>query len=305
MDVNEDSLETPSAMSPARQIVIIFIAVLFSAGINNVQAQLRRYLNDSPAKERAVEKELEKEAYSVITKKTVAYGDTLSYSEMTYAIQSFDGANDKITIFERPFNHTLYIECPGDSLKIEDLYSLVKVHFLRPDLLEIVYSPRGGSDQGYEDVLILGIDNGKINVAMAILTVNEYDMPGEYGLYQVRLKLQGQTLRDCQLAVTIREILKSNADRSKDFDHSSSFALKFDEKRRIFYNQLQHLNKVFGMSDSSAGSDRLLSGDYPVINLGKYAYYYIDDAWYERDKDAIGRKNSMSIIGPKRSFIIP
>jgi hypothetical protein len=67
-------------------------------------------------------------------------------------------------------------------------------------------------------------------------------MLGEYGLYEVRLKLRGQTLHDCQLAVSIREKFKSSADRSKNYDRSRGYALKFDEKRKIFYNQVKHLD---------------------------------------------------------------
>lgn len=78
-----------------------------------------------------------------------------------------------------------------DSIEIEDISGLVKVHFLRPELLEVVYSPRGGSDQGFDYVMILGINKEHLWTVTEFLTTNEYATSGEYHLHDVRLKLQG------------------------------------------------------------------------------------------------------------------
>jgi hypothetical protein len=274
------------------QIIMIFI---LTAWVTNANAQLWRYLNNDSNSEAVSEKLLDEQACSVVTRTAVFYSDTFTYKVREYCLRSFDGSPDKITIFERPFSHSLIIEGQIDSLKILDFYSLVKLHFLRDDLLEVVFSPRGGSDQGYEDVLILGIEKGKIHVALEMLTINEYDILNEYGLYEVRLKLLGQTLHDCQLAVTIHEVRREK-DRSKNFDRKKQYALKFDEGEKIFYNQIVHLHGNFKIERSSGDQNRLIDGDYPVINLGKTVYYYVDRRWYERFDDAATGSKTLSRV---------
>jgi hypothetical protein len=80
----------------SNRTLIILSILFFYTGNNIAHAQLWRYLNDSPEKKKAADKELKKEASSVITKKTVAYGDTYTYDVMTYAIKTFDDSQQKL-----------------------------------------------------------------------------------------------------------------------------------------------------------------------------------------------------------------
>ena len=275
---------------------LLLFLLLGACTATNTKAQLWRYLNNDPENEKTAEMAIKGEASSIITRRVIAYGDTLSYEVMTYAIQTFDSVSEKVTIFEKPFGHKLTIKCAHDRLTIGDFYCLTKVHFFRTDLLEIVYSPRGGSDQGYDNVLILGIDKGKFCIAMHAQSVNEYSIPDEYGLYELRLKPSGGTLPDFQLAVSIHEILKSGTKPSKNYDRRHGYVLKFDVKKRIFYNGVQHLNAIYKFDDNASGKDKLLAGDYPVIDLGKDVYYFIGNLWYERSNDKPEEKETMSLV---------
>ncbi len=285
-------------MKLTNQIIIILILCTCSV---RVRAQLYRYLNDNSKLDSASEGLLDKEACSMITRSEVVYSDTFSYPIRTYCIRALDGADNKVTIFERPFSFTLHIECPNDSLKIADFNGLIKVHFLRSDLLEIVFIPRGGSDEGHEDVLILALNKGKFCVVMALETVDEYEMAYEYRLHSVRLNLHGQNLRNCQLKVNVQELFKSRDNPSRNFDRHNQYILKFDERQKVFYNQVRHLNGVFKIVDYSHPGKKLVAGDYPVINLGKDKYCYIDNNWYLLG-DTIREKRSIWFAVPSLSF---
>ncbi|MDN3583093.1 hypothetical protein [Mucilaginibacter flavus] len=277
-------------MIPINRISIILCLLIFYVGNNKAHAQLWKYIGDTPEKEKAFEKELSKEASSVITRKSIAYGDTFSYDTRIYTINSFDGHPAKISLWEKPFNgHVFHIDIPGDHLVIGDFSGLAKVHHLSNDILEIVYSPRGGSDQGYDNVLLLGVDKGKFCVLMEILSVNEYEMPGEYGLYQLHLKLSGKTADNYQLALHIRDLVKSNKPK-KSFDKSSYTLLKFDKTQHIFYNETKIMDTVAAMYDGIGNTKKYpMKGVYPRIKLGVYDYFFANRLWYAAGKDTTGR----------------
>jgi hypothetical protein len=269
------------------RIVAILLVLIFYAGNHTAYAQLWRYLNDSPEAEKAADMALKKEAFSVITKRTIAYGDTFPYDVMTYAIRSFDGRPAKISLWEKPFHgHIFHIDLPGDKLIIPDFSGLAKVHHLSSDLLEIVYSPRGGSDQGYDNVLLLGVNKGKFCVVMEILSINEYEGLGEYGLYNLHLKLSGQSVNNYQLAIHIRDLLKSDKPK-KSFDRSSNYILKFDKNLHIFYNEMRSMNAVVELYDTKTSKTKLrqIKGSYFVIKLGEYEYIFLNGGWCDIYKD--------------------
>jgi hypothetical protein len=274
---------------------IIIILILFGHATKS-SAQLWRYLDYDPKAEKAFEKTLDKEACSIIVRSEIVYGQKSTYKSRTYCIQSFDGNRSKIVLSERSHGHMLSIQGPRDSMKIEDFTGLVKMHFLRPELLEVVYSPRGGSDQGFDYVMILGINEKRLCIVTEFLTVDESNMADEYHLYEVHLKLQGSTLRNCELALTIRNLLKSGASRSKSYDRKSVYVLRFETSRNIFYNKIKHLNAVYEMYPSG-GKGRLLTGDYPMVDLGAdEEYYYIDDTWYALVKEEAGKNSILSKV---------
>ncbi|WP_419701725.1 hypothetical protein [Mucilaginibacter sp. NFX135] len=274
-------------MTFTNRIAAVLLVLIFYAGNNTAYAQLWRYLNDSPGAEKAADMALKKEAFSVITKRIIAYGDTFSYDVMTYAIRSFDGRPAKISLWEKPFSDRIFhIDLPDDNLIIPDFYCLTRVRHLSNDILEIVYSPRGGSDQGFDNVLLLGVNKGKFSVVMEILSINEYDGPGEYGLYNLHLKLSGKNVNDYQLALHVRDLLKSDNPK-KSFDRSGNYMLKFDKSLHIFYNEMRSMNAVVELYDTKTSKTKLrqIKGSYPVIKLGEYEYIFLNGLWYEVTKD--------------------
>jgi len=273
------------------KLLLAFATFILVAG-NTANAQLWRYIGDSQEKEKAADRALKKEAFSVITKRTIAYGDTFSYEVMTYVIKSFDAKLAKIRLWEKPFyKHVFHIDLPDDKLIIPDFYSLVRVHHLSNDLLEIVYSPRGGSDDGYDNVLILGVNKNKFCIVMEILSVHEFDGPDEYGLYNLHLKLTGNSVDNYQLNINVRDLLKSN-DKAKSYDHNSTFQLKFDKDQHIFYSINQNLDAYVYQEDTKPRK-RHVKGVYPTINLGDDKYCYFNKKWYSVWQDQTTGKFTM------------
>jgi len=272
-----------------KRTLIVLSILFFYTGNNIAHAQLWRYLNDSPEKQKAADRELKKEAFSVITKKTIAYGDTFSYDIMTHAIKTFDGTIAKINLWEKPFSDRLFhIELPCDTLAIRDFYSLERVHHLSSNLLEIVYSPRGGSDDGYNNVLILGVNNGKFCIVAEIQSAHEFDD----GFYNLRLKLLGASINNYKMRVKVRDLLHSGDKDRKSYDKRASFLLKFDKDRHIFYTSKRKLD-AYTYQDDYITKKHHITGVYPMIELGDYRYCFYNKAWYSIGKDQTTGELSM------------
>ena len=249
-----------------------------------------------PKADLTFQKTLDKEACSITSGSEVFAGEKSTYKTRTFCIQSFDGTRSKIAFSEIHHGHTLSIAGPDTTIEIDDISGLVKIHFLRPELLEVVYSPRGGSDQGFEYVMILGVNKNRLCFISEFLTINESVISHEYHLHEVHLKLQNQRLGDYQLTANVRDMLKASVHRSKNYDRKSVYVLRFDGTRKIFYNRIEHLNAAFRI-DSSSARPSLLNGDYPTVDLGpNEKYYYIGDTWYALTSDDSGNKSIMSKV---------
>ena len=272
-------------MTFTNRITIVLLVLTFYVGNNTAYAQLWRYLNNSPEAEKAADMALKKEAFSVITKRTVVDKDTFPYDVMTYAIRSFDGRTAKISLWEKPFSDRVFhIDLPGDNLIIPDFYCLVRVHHLSDDILEIVYSPRGGSNDGYDNVLLLGVNENKFRILMEIQCIQESEVPEWYYLYNLHLKLSGKSVNNYQLALHVRELRKDDKPK-KSYDKSNNYTLKFDKNLHIFYSEVKPMDAVVEVYDTNKTKPRQIKGDYPVIKLGEYEYVFWDGLWYEANKD--------------------
>jgi len=236
-------------------------------------AQLWSYVGWTPAKEKAFEKRLKKEAYKVITHYDA---DKFPNDEMIYRLESLDSSICYVHIMYVPFSGEYNITCKTDSLKIADCQGVNRLHFLRKDLFEIVYRPRGGSDDGYENVLLLAIRNGKFRIAMDAQTMHDYDGPGFVGLDETHLTLTGTP--PTYLLTLKNHDLRRYDKRSKNFDHYHIYTLRYNNKLNVFYNAYEKVNGYVYNDDPK--NEYRISGVFPVINLGEYKYCYTNDCWY-------------------------
>jgi hypothetical protein len=148
------------------------------------------------------------------------------------------------------------------------------VHFLNKNLLEILYSPRGGSDDGYQNVMILCIDKGKLHVCMEVESDHQFDGPGLWGEYYLTAKFSGQNKSGCQLSISTNDRYRSKTHPEKNHNRNARFMVKFDPQKKIFYNTYKNVYAFIGSSQKPT------IGYYPVIKLGDREYYYIANAWY-------------------------
>ncbi|WP_295666985.1 hypothetical protein [uncultured Mucilaginibacter sp.] len=259
------------------------VSVLILAGCSfckNANAQLWSYLGDTPAKEKAFDKYLKKEAYKVIKRHTPD-ADRFPYDEMIYRIRSLDSSLQYIHITQVPFTKTLSIKCATDSLEIEDCVGPARLHLLRKDLFEIVYSPRGGSDDGYENVLLLSIKNGQFRIALEIESWHDFDGTDFFELDEAHLNLAGLEPKNYQLTVKAHERRRAD-DKAESFDHYETYRFRYDDKLNVFYSF--HV-PVSGFIVDDSEKKRHVIGTFAVINLGEAKYCYINDCWYVTGRD--------------------
>jgi hypothetical protein len=278
-----------------KPIAITLLLVTFCLFNNNANAQLWRYLNDSPEKEKAAELAIEREASSVKIASIVAYSDTLKYKILTYNIQTLDGLDDKISMYYTPFSGQFTIKSTTDSLIINDYSSTDSVHFVKKNLLELLYSPRGGSDDGYQNTMMLYIVNGKIGIAMEIETDHQFDFPNGWGEYYATVKLTGENRNNYKLTVKTNDRLYSEGKQARNHNLNNRFVLSYDAKRNIFYSNLKLVNGRFDIWDYSIDKfkARHFQGKYPLIKLGDREYYYINRIWYAAGKNMFTGRNSL------------
>ncbi len=259
----------------------MIVSVFFCC--KNANAQLWSYIGDTPAKEKAFDKYLKKEAYRVITHHT---SDEFKapYDEMIYRLQSLDSALYYVHIMQVPFaTKTLTITTSTDSLKIEDCMGPARLHLLRKNLFEVVYSPRGGSDDGYDNILLLAIRNGKFIISMEIESMHDYDGPGFFGLNETHLFLTGEIPQKYQLTLKNHDLRRYDK-KAKNFDHYHSCQLKYDYKLNLFYTSYEAINGwVWDYDDDDHKTQ--VKGTFPVIKFGDIAYCFINDCWYSVGKD--------------------
>lgn len=282
-------------MTLPKPATITLLLVFFCLFNSNANAQLWRYLNDSPEKEKAAELAIEREASSVKAASMVAYSDTLRYKIITYDIQTLDGLNDKISMYYIPFSGQLTIKSTNDSLNIVDYTSTDSVHFINKNFLELLYSPRGGSDDGYQNTMILYVMNGKIGIAMQIETDHQFDFAKGWGEYYATVKLTGENRDSYKLHVKTNDRLYSKAKHVRSLNLNNRFVLNYDKKRNIFYNNFRMINGRSCIWDYS--TDKLhikyFKGKYPVIKLDDHNYCYTKGIWYAVGKNNFNGKSTL------------
>lgn len=267
-------------MTLSKRIAVISMLLSFCTINNNAHAQLWRYLNDSPAKEKAADLAVERDASSV--KEAIGGVDSFSYKIITYDLRSLEGKIYRVVTAQKPFTKILNISCGTDSLNIYDLVGVDSVHFLTKNLLEILYSPRGGSDDGFQNTMILCINKNKLHIAMEIESDHQFDGPGLWGEYYLTAKLTGQTDKSYQFSIKTIDRYHSKTHPSKNYNLHARFTVRFDARKKIFYNIYKNVDALINEWDDKNGkkSEKRITGYYPAIKLGSREYYYIGNIWY-------------------------
>jgi hypothetical protein len=267
-----------------RIIFLLFLFHFYSGG--EAFSQLWRYLdNFGPAREEAHDKALAKDAISVVTKYDTSTGDSDAYTVRTYQLEALDGGKCKVQLYYIPFSKEFSIDYGKESLKIEEFMGLSQVHVLNKNLLQINYSVRGGSNQGYQHILILAIIKGKPQIVLNIQSVDEFGYGEMYGLYTVDLKHLMINKENQQIFLSTREEY-SDIDWSKSYINYNRFYLVFSKAEYIFFNQFRTLKGKYKLGEfaSDKFNEVELNGEFKIIHLDQADYYYINKRWYNRGR---------------------
>ncbi|MBS1532054.1 MAG: hypothetical protein JSU01_17265 [Bacteroidetes bacterium] len=266
------------------------VVVMLLSFSTSVKAQLWSYINVTPESEKAAELRIEREASSVKEVPIIVYGDTLSYTLTTYDLQSFDGKLYNVAVSQKPFTKRLNISCGNDSLVFIDVMGMDSVHFLNKNFLEILYSPRGGSDLGLQNTVVICIEKGKLHVAMEIESAAQSAGPDEWSEYYSTAELKGNDETDYQFLIKTNDRYHSDKHPKKNHNLNAKFGVKYDSERKIFYNTYRDVNAVVGdwevpgFKTKTKTKLTYMKGHYPAIVLGDEEYYYIKGCWYSARK---------------------
>lgn len=115
-------------------VIASITSILLCVPATRSSAQLWTYLGKyDPKAVAAIEKNLDREACSINSGTELFAGEKSNYKVRTFCIQSFDGSRSKIALSEIHRGHALSIGGPDSSIIIDDISSLKKIHFLRPE----------------------------------------------------------------------------------------------------------------------------------------------------------------------------
>jgi len=215
-----------------------------------------------------------------------------------YDITTFDNINNKVHVELDYVHNILSVYNHSDTIHISDFTELsdspklIDKHFLR-----IKYGIRAGSDVSYTHVLILCVYKNRLIESLHITSsynyvfnktynreVDSLKLFDEKGNYSTELSLVdfGNTYK---LEAAVYNYHKSKQDISDNFSRNESYYLSFDTDRYIFYSGIYdlHDNFLIYQPPHENAFQRPLDGRFPMIKLDSFIYYYIDNAWYEKD----------------------
>ena len=212
-----------------------------------------------------------------------------------YTIQSLDGTSEKIYVTDDYMHDSIKIRCLKDSLQIEQDYQVDSASILNKNFLRIIYRPKCGSDCRLRGIIFLCVKGGKLYVSMRATLLFEEEITRVYdrrtdslklfdekSVYKLKLRLTGENKSDYKLLANIHDMNSSKHDPLTSYNHDDKTTLNFDVQENIFYNDFKDINASFDIWDPKAGEvKRRITGNFPVIKLGRKEYYYINDIWYE------------------------
>jgi len=182
----------------------------------------------------------------------------------TYTIRSFEGIQVDVNFYYRPGSEKLVISCLQDTLVLDDYWAMDTVKILDRVFLQLNYSRRGGSNEGFGSLILLYFSNGRLGEALNIESYSNWDMrPANYLLFTVDAQLTGHDVDSYQLKLTIHDERRSKLQPRLDNRLDKVENLSFDKRSRCFYS---HLDPLRGVT-------------VPVVTILKNTYSYVNGHW--------------------------
>lgn len=209
-------------------------------------------------------------------------------------IQSFDGKTQTINVSHDSGHDVLTISTAKDTIRINHCSGLEETSSFNKHFVKISYQVRGGSGIRLRRMIILTSKNDRLYSSLHVTSLFseqfiDYSkkapssVSDKTSLYEVKIRSFD---RDHQkLILSIHDTLQSKDQPKSNHNSKSDIALNFDATRNVFYSNEAKMAQDFVFHDSKTGqkNKKYLKGEVPVVELGKYVYYYTKGDWYEKN----------------------
>ena len=209
----------------------------------------------------------------------------------TYQIQSLDGKESKVKIWDHFEKGIIRITYLKDTINIYESTGIDKIKVLNNNFIKINYRFRGGSDMAVGNVIILCVNNNKLYEAAHVEDYINWDVHGEKADNHIKISLVGSNKKSYKLNVYVYDRFSSKNDPLLNYNYYNKSVLNFDVSRNVFYSLKEDIYQIFAIYDHKTNKEnkQQIRGNYPVIILGKDNYYYIKNEWYN-----VGDNNQLS-----------
>jgi len=198
----------------------------------------------------------------------------------TFKIISLDGKNEKVTITPDYVGKVLTITCLESKISIPDFWGVFpEIRILNKNFIELTYAVRGGSNIGLGNTLIVCVSHNKLCVAIHVLNHSSFDAGDEKDNYHIKLVLNGSNDNNYRLNVSIHDNVISKPNPEISYNYNNETVLSFDNKKDVFYSIKESIHNYYIVP--KGGKKQKISGNYPIVFLGKETYYFINNKWYQ------------------------
>jgi hypothetical protein len=215
-------------------------------------------------------------------------------------LESLDGKNDEIVIFNDWMNRQIVISHLSDStfrkdsllaycfddsvLVFDNFYGEVEFRLLNKNFLEILYSAHGGSGYHLKHMILICTDKGRLFTSLFTTAESNYIYGEDANLdiYQLRPFLYKKN-GDFVLKMKSRLWIKSKLKTSKEY------VFKFDRQQKIFYSEQKRIKSdctIHSLAEYKNSDTHLaVDGFIYLLRIGDPASISIDNNWYTYASD--------------------
>jgi len=200
----------------------------------------------------------------------------------TFNLVSLDDKATKVKITPDYVNRVLRMTCLKDTISIRDFWDVPpKIEMLNKMFIKINYEVRGGSNLGLGNTLILCVKGNKLFEAMHVLRYTNWNSGDEKMDYRIRLSLNGSNRNNYHLTVSVDDYVYSKRNPETNYTYNNKTILSLDQRNNVFYSIKENVYNQVAVTRGGKSTKQKVSGNFPVIILGKETYYYINNRWYQ------------------------
>ncbi len=187
----------------------------------------------------------------------------------TFNLTSFDNKVKKVKIETAP-RRQLHIICLKDTLRLLDYDELIKPKVYSDKFLMIEYRTRGGTGAAVGNTAVICSEGNKLRVAALFGSYSDLSLND--GKHIVQAYKWGLTGHKGSYLLQIDPVKHQE----------KSVLLKFDNKRKIFYQEISLISKTFKINNTltEGMSNVFVNDSIPIVTVGTNKYLNIKANWY-------------------------